>query len=148
MNLSQIKSRYAGIQTKLKNIGSDGCLFLSLCTIIEEVTNREADIIGIVQLSRAKGWLSEDYTVEDSIAILNEFTGKSVKREIFETLPAVIKDNEFTIEKWYNERINDKGETVKYTHFKRRFVDTLLSSTTVKEGKIKEYYIYSYRTEQ
>lgn len=148
MDLSKIKSRYSGVQTRLKNISDYGCLFLALCTIIEEVTGKEADIIGIIQLSRQKGWLSADYTVEDSIAILNEYTGKSFKREIFGTLPAVIKDNEFTIEKWYNERINEKGETVKYTHFKRRFVDTLLSSVTVKDGRIKEYYIYSYCTEQ
>jgi hypothetical protein len=141
MDLSKIKSRYAGVQTRLKNISDYGCLFLALCTIIEEVTGKEADIIGIIQLSRQKGWLSADYTVEDSIAILNEYTGKSFKREIFEFLPDTIKDNEFTIEKWYNPRTG-------YTHFKRRFVDTLLSSVTVKEGRIKEYYIYSYCTEQ
>lgn len=141
MDLSKIKSRYSGVQTRLKNISDYGCLFLALCTIIEEVTGKEADIIGIIQLSRQKGWLSADYTVEDSIAILNEYTGKSFKREIFETLPDTIKDNEFTIEKWFNPRTG-------YTHFKRRFVDTLLSSVTVKEGRIKEYYIYSYCTEQ
>lgn len=141
MDLSKIKSRYSGVQTRLKNISDYGCLFLALCTIIEEVTGKEADIIGIIQLSRQKGWLSADYTVEDSIAILNEYTGKSFKREIFETLPDTIRDNEFTIEKWFYPRTG-------YTHFKRRFVDTLLSSVTVKEGRIKEYYIYSYCTEQ
>lgn len=141
MDLSKIKSRYSGVQTRLKNISDYGCLFLALCTIIEEVTGKEADIIGIIQLSRQKGWLSADYTVEDSIAILNEYTGKSFKREIFETIPDTIRDNEFTIEKWFNPRTG-------YTHFKRRFVDTLLSSVTVKEGRIKEYYIYSYCTEQ
>lgn len=141
MDLSKIKSRYSGVQTRLKNISDYGCFFLTLCTIIEEVTGKEADIIGIIQLSRQKGWLSADYTVEDSIAILNEYTGKSFKREIFETLPDTIRDNEFTIEKWFNSRTG-------YTHFKRRFVDTLLSSVTVKEGRIKEYYIYSYCTEQ
>lgn len=141
MDLSKIKSRYSGVQTRLKNISDYGCLFLALCTIIEEVTGKEADIIGIFQLSRQKGWLGADYTVEDSIAILNEYTGKSFKREIFETLPDTIRDNEFTIEKWFNPRTG-------YTHFKRRFVDTLLSSVTVKEGRIKEYYIYSYCTEQ
>jgi hypothetical protein len=141
MDLSKIKSRYSGVQTRLKNISDYGCLFLALCTIIEEVTGKEADIIGMIQLSRQKGWLSADYTVEDSIAILNEYTGKSFKREIFDFLPDTIRDNEFTIEKWYNPRTG-------YTHFKRRFVDTLLSSVTVKEGRIKEYYIYSYCTEQ
>lgn len=84
----------------------------------------------------SKGWLKEDYTCENSISILNSATEKKFSRRIVEKLPDVIKDNEFTVEKWYNPR-------TKYTHFKRRFVDTLKSSVTVKEGKIKEYYIYS-----
>lgn len=137
MNLSQLKSRYIGIQSKLKSIDTDGCLFLCLCSIIEEVTGKPADIIGIVQESRGKGWLAEDYTVNDSLSLLAAFTGKTWKRNVVAKLPDVIKDNEFSIEKWYNPR-------TKYTHFKRRFVDTLVSSVTVKEGKIKEYYIYYY----
>lgn len=137
MNLSQIKTRYAGIQTRLKNISDYGCLFLCLCTIIEEVTGNYADIVNIVQESMAKKWLAEDYTVNDSIAILNAFTGKNFKRDIIKKLPDVIKDNQFTIEKWLNPK-------TKGNHFKRRFVDTLVSSVTVSTGNIVEYYIYSY----
>ena len=137
MNLSQIKSRYTGIQTKLKEIHESGCLLLALCTIIEEVTGKEADLIGIIQESRAKGWLEADYTVKDSLAILNAFTGKRFKRRIVKKLPDIIGDNEFTIEKWKNDRTG-------FTHFKRRFVDTLISSVTVKEGYICEYYIYKF----
>lgn len=85
----------------------------------------------------SKGWLRTDYTCEDSLAILESATGKKFLRKIVDKLPAVVKDNEFTVEKWYNPR-------TKYIHFKRRFVDTLKSSITVKEGSIKEYYIYSY----
>ena len=137
MNLSVIKSRYNGIQTKLKEIYNGGCLFLSLCTIIEEVNNTEADLIGIIQESWSKGWLKSDYTVTDSIALLNNFTMKKFKRDVVKELPKVINDNEFTIEKWYNDK-------TKYTHFKRRFTDTLINSNTVKNGKILEYYVYSY----
>jgi len=137
MNLSQIKTRYAGIQTRLKNISDYGCLFLCLCTIIEEVTGNYADIVNIVQESMAKKWLAEDYTVNDSIAILNAFTGKNFKRDIVKKLPDVIEDNQFTIEKWLNPK-------TKGNHFKRRFVDTLVSSVTVNTGYILEYYIYSY----
>lgn len=136
MNISQIKSRYKGIQSKLKDIGNDGCLFLCLCMIIEEATGKPADIFSIIQESMLKNWLAKDYTCNNSIAILNNFTGKKFKRVISVTLPE-ITDNQFSIEKWYNPRTG-------YTHFKRRFVDTLESSVTVKEGYIKEYYIYSF----
>lgn len=136
-NLSRIKLRYAGIQSKLEGIDEGGCLFLCLCTIIEEVTGLPCDIIGILQESMAKGWVKKDYTVADSLALLNEYTGKKFRRVEVATLPAEIKDNEFSIEKWFNPRTG-------FTHFKRRFVDTLASSVTVKEGFIKEYYIYSY----
>lgn len=137
MNLSQLKSRYSGIQTKLDRIGESGCLFLALCTIIEEVTGYPVDLIGVVQESMARGWILKDFTVQDSLSLLSAFTGKAWKRKEVTNLPDVIKDNEFTIEKWFNPR-------TRFTHFKRRFTDTLVSSVTVKEGKIQEYYIYYY----
>ena len=74
MTLEKIKERYDGVQTLLKKIDSDGCLFLSLCTIIEEVTGAPADIPGIVQVARKRGWLSNDYTVNYSLSLLNCFT--------------------------------------------------------------------------
>ena len=137
MNLSQLKSRYAGIQTKLDRIGESGCLFLVLCTIIEEVTGYPVDLIGVVQESMARGWLLKDFSVKDSLSLLSAFTGKVWKRTEVEKLPDVIKDNEFTVEKWFNPR-------TRFTHFKRRFTDTLESSVTVKEGKVQGYYIYYY----
>jgi hypothetical protein len=138
MTLNEIKKRYAGVQNYIENIGSGGCLFLALCTIIEEVTGKPADLVGIVQKSLAKDWLQSDFEVKDSLSILDEFTGKRWKRTVVSKLPTQIKDNEFTIEKWFNPR-------TEFTHFKRRFVDTLISSVTVKEGYIKEYYIYYYK---
>ncbi len=137
MNLSQIKSRYNGIQSKMKCIYDGGCLFFCLCTIIEEVNNMPCDICGLIQESMARGWLAEDFTVKDSLSILNCATGKNFRRFETKSIPSVIADNQFTIEKWYNPR-------TKFTHFKRRFVDTLISSVTVKEGSIIEYYIYQY----
>jgi hypothetical protein len=137
MTLTQIKERYTGIQTKLKTIDTDGCLFLCLCSIIEEVTNAPADIIGIIQLSKKRGWLSDEFTVNDSLELLRAFTGKIWKRTEPKKLPEIIKDNEFSIEVW--QKPNSKAK-----HFKRRFTDTLINSQTVKIGSITEYYIYSY----
>lgn len=137
MNVTKLKSRYAGIQTRLKDIGNYGCLFLSICSIIEEMTGKEADIIGIVQESMARGWLQRDFTVSSSTDILNAFTGKTWKRKIVQKLPSEIKDNEYTVEKWLNPKTRGN-------HFKRRFVDTLIDSQTVKIGGIVSYYIYSW----
>ena len=137
MTRQEIKERYEGVQDYMGGIKDGGCLFLSLCTIIEEVTMKPADIAGIVRLSVNNGWIKLDYTVNNSIAILNHFTSKEWKRIEVSKLPTEIKDNEFTIEKWYNKSTG-------YNHFRRRFVDTLLNSQTVKKGKLEGYYIYSY----
>lgn len=137
MNLSKIKSRYIGIQTKLKNIGDGGCLFLCLCSIIEEFTNKPIDLLTVIQQSMAKKWITDDYEVKDALELLKAFTGKKWYRREVTKLP-LIKKNEFSIEKWFNERTG-------FTHFRRRFVDTLVSSVTVKEGVLQEYYIYWYK---
>lgn len=134
--LMKIKQRYDGIQNKFERMYFDGCLFLVLCTIIEEVTG-SCDIIEVIQYSMEKGWLGKDYFVHDSLSILNKWTGKNFRRTETTKLPSEIRENEFTVEKWFNPRTD-------MVHFKRRFVDTLTSSVTVKEGFIMEYYIYSY----
>lgn len=145
MTLAQIETRYKGIQTKLKYINDYGCLFLCLCTIIEEVTGEPADIIGIIQWAKNtkvagtnKFVLGDDFTVNDTLALLNHFTGKTFKRKEVKDRPSVVKDNEFTIEIW------KKTPDAKEMHFKRRFVDTLINSQTVKNGLITGYYIYYY----
>ncbi|MBO7715806.1 MAG: hypothetical protein J6S85_19745 [Methanobrevibacter sp.] len=133
-----IKIRYNGIQTLLKHISDGGCLFLSLVSIIEEVTGQVADVFDIIQISMKSKWLTPEFEVNNSIAILETFTDKIWSRIELPALPSEIRENEFTIEKWYNPK-------TKFTHFRRRFVDTLISSKTVAEGYLKEYYIYSYR---
>lgn len=136
-NYNVLRQRYDGIQTKMKQISDYGCLFLSLCSIIEEVTGKPADIIGFIQKCLSEKWIKDDYTVNDSIAILNFFTEKKWKRIEGKALPIVINDNEFTVEKWYNPK-------TKGNHFKRRFVDTVTNSNTCRIGGIECYYIYSY----
>lgn len=136
-NYNVLRQRYDGIQTKMKQISDYGCLFLSLCSIIEEVTGKPADIIGFIQKCLSEKWIKDDYTVNDSIAILNFFTEKKWKRIEVKELPIVINDNEFTVEKWYNP-------ATKGNHFKRRFVDTVTNSNTCRIGGIECYYIYSY----
>ena len=90
MNYDELKARYYGIQDMLKYINTDGCFFLSLCSIIEEVTGKPVDLIGIVQKSKKEGWLTEDYEVKDSLALLGEFTGKRWTRREESEIPSVI----------------------------------------------------------
>lgn len=146
MTLTQIKNRYNGIQTLMKNFSDSSCNLLSLCTIIEELTGKPADLIGIVQWGRnalVKGTdktvIEEDWTVNDNFAVLSKFSGKKKwKRTEVDKLPKKIKDNQFTFEIW------KKKPTDAAMHIKRRFVDTLINSQTVKNGTIVKYYIYEY----
>ena len=135
MTLEQIKNRYKGIQSDFKFLGSDGCYFLALCTIIEENTGKEVDLIKTVKECMEFDWIASDYTVKNPLALLAHYTGKYCTMAKINFLPSQVKDNEYTIEKWYNPRTG-------YTHFKRRFVDTLKDSVTVKEGYIQEYYFF------
>jgi hypothetical protein len=146
MTIPEIKARYNGIQTMMKNFSDSSCNLLSLCTIIEEITGKPADLIGIVQWGKStkvanssKNIIDDDWTVNDNFAILSKFSGKTKwKRTEVTKLPDNIKDNQFTFEIW------KKKPTDAAMHVKRRFVDTLINSQTVKIGSIVKYYIYEY----
>ena len=147
MTINAIKKRYEGIQTLMKNFSDSSCNLLSLCTIIEEVSGQPADLIGIVQWGRntkinknsSTNIIDDDWTVNDNFAVLSKFSGKKKwKRTEVTELPKKIKDNQFTFEIW------KKKPTDAAMHVKRRFVDTLINSQTVKTGKIVKYYIYEY----
>ena len=131
------KNRFESMQTKLELCGKYGCLFLCILSIAEEVSEKEIDLQHAILICQSKGWLSYDFTVKDSLAILNYYTNKTWHRLELTKLPSVIKDNEYTVVKYYNSK-------TKYTHFKRRSFDTLVDSQTVKFGFIQEYYIYNY----
>ena len=146
MTINEIKKRYNGVQTLMKNFSDSSCNLLSLCTIIEEITKKPADLIGIVQWGRntrvknSKEFvIDSDWTVNDNFAVLSKFTGKKKWRRTEVTeLPEKIADNQFTFEIW-KKKPEDAA-----MHVKRRFVDTLINSQTVKTGKIVKYYIYEY----
>ena len=146
MTIPEIKARYNGIQTMMKNFSDSSCNLLSLCTIIEEITGKPADLIGIIQWGKntkvansTKNIIDDDWTVNDNFAVLSKFTDKKKwKRSEVTTLPKNIKDNQFTFEIWKKRPTDDA------MHVKRRFVDTLINSQTVKTGSIVKYYIYEY----
>lgn len=132
------KERYTSIQTKLQNCGSDGCLFLSLLSIAEEMTGEEVDLFNSILDATKKGYIQDDFTVLDSPSLLKMLTGKPWTRKIVSSLDGItIRDQDYTVCKWYNPRTG-------YYHFRRRGYDTLANSVTVAEGSIVEYYIYTH----
>lgn len=150
--MGDVREKYIGWQTVLlKNkellrkdfskIGDYGCLFLCLCSIAEEWNEarhnqRRVDVLDLYIKSRNKGFLKDDFLCEDQCAILALATGQEWKKEVFGSLPGSVPWNSYTVEKWHNKRTD-------FTHFRRRWGDTLASSVTVREGVLQEYYIYS-----
>lgn len=135
--MTKSQKRYEGIQTLLGKCGSDGCLFLCLLTIAEDVTGTTCDLINTIHLCLERGWIDDTFYVKDSLSILSYLTGKEWKRRKVDSLPP-ISTNDYSIVIYHNNRTG-------YTHYRRRPYDTLESSVTVREGYIWGYYIYSWR---
>ena len=130
MELELIKKKWEGVQSVWK----EGCYFFSLLTIADEL-GIEYDLIHFTRFCLNQNLITADGTVKDAEELLYVLTGRRFKRTIVKELP-VMKQNMYSIEKWYNERTG-------FTHFRRRFVDTIVDSVTVKEGKLMGYYIFT-----
>lgn len=133
MTQSAIVRRYEGVQTFL----TEGCLFLSLCSIAEQVVSGHIDILSTIQYAKAEGWIdsNNDMTKASQCALLSFLTGKQWRREEFTELPNPVPNEMYTVEKWINLNTG-------LIHFRRRFVDTLTNSVTVAQGKLERYYGY------
>lgn len=130
MTLEQIKKKWENVQSVWK----EGCLFFALLTILDE-EDIKYDLHDVTHFCVKQGYMREDGTIMDSCGLLSVLTGTHYEMEIVSSLPAHIPSTWYTVEKWYNKRTG-------YTHFRRRFVDTLVNSTTVKEGSLIAYYIF------
>lgn len=132
-----VKNRYEGLQTILKSCGYDGCHFLTLCTIIEDVNQKPLDLIEAIRVAQSKGWFDSAFYGKAGDSFLNHFTGKTWKRNKVEKLPKVIKDNEYTEAIYFNELTG-------LYHYRRRGFDSIIDSKTVRDGNIVGYYIWYY----
>lgn len=142
-----IRAKYKGIQSKMKDsakefslLGDYGCLFLCICSIAEEYnqdfkTGKQLDIMSFWLQCRSKGLIGEEFFCKDQTEMLKLATGVEWSKSVVEQL-GTVKDNQYTVEKWFNKETG-------FTHFKRRWGDTLRSSRTVNEGNIIEYYVYT-----
>lgn len=131
-----VQTKYEGSQSLFKRMGSDGCHFLVLCSIIEEATRKPIDVLELARQCIDCGLMQNDFTVLGDGTQLLEFVThlKWTRKEVVK-LP-VIRDNDYTEAIWYNPRTG-------YHHYRRRYFDTLDCSITVKEGYIEKYYIYT-----
>lgn len=148
MNANKLLEKYIGLQTKMlksadeiKQFGDYSCLFLCLCSIAEEYNESHhsryrVDILADYLACRSKGYIGDEFFVKDSPAVLEYLTGQKWKREIVEKLPEPVPDNMYTVERWYNQK-------TRYTHFRRRWGDTLVDSNTVRNGKLTNYYLFT-----
>lgn len=130
MTLEQIKKKWVGVQSAWK----EGCFFFALLTILDENDIRY-DLWDVTHFCIKQGYMQDDGYILDSCGLLFALTGKHYEVAIVSSLPAHIPSTWYTVEKWYNERTG-------YTHFRRRFVDTLKDSVTVSEGSLVAYYIF------
>ena len=131
-----VLDRYSGIQDVMKMVGSDGCHFLTLCSIAEEYLDRPIDFIGLIRCCQSKRWITNDFWVKnDGTPILNYLTNKKWTRKEVDKLP-VIRDNDYTEAIYYNPATG-------LHHYRRRGIDTLSYSITVRDGYIEKYYIYT-----
>lgn len=137
MTQSAIVRRYQGVQTFL----TEGCLFLSLCSIAEQVANMHIDILSALQYAKSEGWIDKNNNMTEAsqCALLGFLTGRTWHRDELTTLPNPVPDEMYTVEKWVNA---DNGRT----HFRRRFMDTIENSVTVARGKLSCYYGYVYES--
>lgn len=133
-----VKNRYQDLQTMLKHCGNEGCHFLALCSIIEEVNQEPVDLIEAIKVCQSKGFIDYNFFVKAGDSLLEYFTGKKWLRKKVEVLPPVIKDNEYTEVIYYNPR-------TECYHYRRRGFDTVTDSVTVKKGYIIGYYIWYYK---
>lgn len=139
MGNKRIIDRYAGLQRRLTGIDSDGCFFLALCSIAEEMLGRPIDLIDAVNLCYRNKLIMDEYTVQSAATILGVLTGKQWTGEVVTSLDNVdIGEHDYTVAVYHNDRTG-------LDHFRRRYVDTLENSTTVREGYIREYRIYRWR---
>lgn len=136
-----VKERYDGLQTLFLAAHQGACHFLTLCSIADEYRHDHdmpyVDLIWAIRVCRSRQLIDDEfYVLDDGTNVLKLLTnGKKWTRKDVEKL-GEIRDNDYTEAEWFNPRTG-------YTHFRRRYVDTLRDSVTVKEGYIKKYRVYT-----
>lgn len=135
MKNEDLKYRWENIQSQMAETLKESCLFFCICIIAEQFLNQKIDFVSIFMKSIRMGWLKKDGTVNDSLAVLQELTGKRWRRELLAPDSEFITDYlYFSIQIWGNK--NGKN------HFRLKDFDIWKDSQTVKYGFLKGIYYY------
>lgn len=134
--MTQIALRYGGLQARLQAIDSDGCNFLTLCSIAEQYNQYPVDLIRAVNLAYTQGLIKDEYTVQNDCILLSRLTNKKWTKKVVSPAQFTMKPGMYVIAVFYNPRTN-------YKHFRRPEFDVLEHSVTVAEGFVLEYRIYT-----
>lgn len=135
-----MKSRFEDSQRVLWNM-NEACFFLTLLSIAEEERCRQGwtepfiDILSAARDCMKKGYIGQDYFVNNDCAVLEYLTCTKCTKEVVQDC-GIVHDNQYTLEKW----INMEGSM----HFKRRYFDVYSNSQTVKHGVLMCYYKYTF----
>lgn len=128
-------------QSFIKAMGVNGCYFLCLCKLAEEITQKQFDYLRIAETCIDKGFIffdkknynnNHNFFVENPCGVLKEMTGEkwTVKKVsgIYEK-----QLDEFEIWFWAkNQYYADKG----IGHFTTEEDNLLQNSETVRSGKV------------
>lgn len=136
MKITKIKA----VQDLAWCIGSDGCYFICLCAVAEEITGKEIDIIKTAKKMIDNGLIDYDYKrpksyknmlyVFDADKLLNTLGCKGYHVRKVDELP---KD----YNGYYIIRYTLDGNT----HFVLKNYNSITYSRCVAEGRISKYYL-------
>lgn len=132
-----------------KNIGDNGCYFLSVVYLAEELVKNRFDIIQLFAIANKKitgglQWIEDDCFMNYPNLLLNYLTGKEVKVRKETDISYYPKNNEYIIGcfKW-------KTTGTTYSHFvvldknKNVIYDPLGQSNTVINGKLDSLRVFT-----
>jgi hypothetical protein len=140
-----------GIQTFLQEAGESACYALSIIKIAEEVLNKEFPcaeslLAGIDKKYIRYNWQNtndnNNFYVENPAGFLSFLTGRKCSLRIENNTAYKAKKNEYTVQCWQR---NKTGQLI--THFRRPKWDSLVSSVTIRQGKIASLRIFTVNQE-
>jgi hypothetical protein len=142
----------AGIQTFLQEAGEAACYALDIIKIAEEVLGKELPCVESLLVGIDRGFIAynrynpedgSNFFVRQPAEFLSALTGgrRCAVRVIDDPEEVAVwkaEDNEYTVQCWQRKKT---GYLV--THFRRPTWDSLVSSVTVREGRLASLRVFT-----
>lgn len=123
-------------QRVMESLGKEGCYFLCLVDIAEEVLGERIDAVPAFLRAVEEGLVQMNCLVNDAAAVLMMLTGVGWSKDYKDSL-YVPRESDFEILKY--ERKNGTGTVV---HFVRPGYDPYGDSRTVREGRLESKRVF------